>query len=245
MRLASIAGSLSLVALLLAACGGNDDDANGVRPPSTGGTADGPELISEGPPSRYIPFVEELRGNFDVPPPEVFGIAPATWGLTGPFDTPQEGETMADEWGYVGGHNVQFNPDGLLAGVLQGGYYITVQVHIFDAVDGAEKAFEAYETRSDSLPGSATVSTPALANESAAYEYTEGTVGSTDTVAVYHRFIFRRGNTVVSVLTYGAQPFMTIDPARDVAVMIDNRILGETGALEPTPIPTTLPATGG
>ena len=40
-----------------------------------------------------------------------------------------------------------------------------------------------------------------------------------------------------TVQTYGAEPFMTIDPAREVAVMIDDRILGNTEAIEPTPIP--------
>jgi hypothetical protein len=46
------------------------------------------------------------------------------------------------------------------------------------------------------------------------------------------------------VLTYGGQPFLTINPARDIAVIIDERALGERDAIEPTPIPTVLPGGG-
>jgi hypothetical protein len=75
---------------------------------------------------------------------------------------------------------------------------------------------------------------------------TEGLVGTSDVVAVFHRYVFRRGTVVTWVQTYGAEAYMTIDPAREVAVIIDDRILGNTEAAEPTPIPTpNLPGSGG
>jgi hypothetical protein len=36
---------------------------------------------------------------------------------------------------------------------------------------------------------------------------------------------------------------MTIDAARDVAVLIDGRLLGTVEAIEPTPIPSVVPET--
>lgn len=233
-----------LVLLIGVACGGGgDDDANSSHSPSTGGTAGGSEPIVEGPASRFAPFVEDLPGDrFEVFPPETFGISAATFGLTGPFLSAQQGDTSARDWGYVEGYNLQYNPAGLLAGVLDGGYYVTIQVHLFETTAGAHSAFEAYREESTANDSDA-VSAAALGNESAAFSLVQGTVGNSDTVAVYHRFIFRRGNVVAVVQTYGADPFMTIDSARDIAVMIDDRVLGNTPAVEPTPIPSVLPGT--
>jgi hypothetical protein len=230
-----------LAAVLLAGCGG-DGDEPGVRTPSTGGVAGGPEPSVSGPASKYAPFVEELAGSFEVFPPELFGLTPSTWGLTGPFPG-QDGEARAEELGYVEGYQVQYNPDGLLAGVLQGRYYLVVQTHVFEDAEGARQAFAAYSETTSNTAGARALSPRGLGNEWLAYELPKDTVGSSDTVAVYHRFVFRRGNVVAWVQTYGAQPFMTIDAARDVAVMIDGRLLGTVEAIEPTPIPSVVPET--
>ncbi|MCA9820964.1 MAG: hypothetical protein KC482_02620 [Dehalococcoidia bacterium] len=227
------------VVMLAVACGGDGDQAaEGTRPASTGGTSGGPAVVVDGPASRYAPFLEEISrlGSFDVYPPETFGIAAATWSLTGPFSSITDGEAKAEEWGYNEGFNIQYQPRNLLAGVLQGNYYVTIQVHIFDTVEGAEQGFGAYETTTGNAGGDE-LSPKGLGNESFAYELKEGLVSRSEVVAVYHRFVFRRGNVVATVQTYGAEPFMTIDPAREVAVMIDDRILGNTEAIEPTPIP--------
>ncbi len=230
----------SFALVLLAACGGGDDDGGSPSgPASTGGTDGGPEVTADAPVTKYAPFVEQLTslGAFEVYPPETFGLAAATWSLTGPFVSSTEGEQKATEWGYQEGFNVQYNPQGLLAGVLQGRYYITIQVHLFETKDGAESAFEAYKMTTSSAAGAKELSPKGLGNEWVAYELPQGVVGSSDVVAVYHRFVFRRGNVVATVQTYGAEPFMTIDSAREVAVMVDDRILGNSDAIEPTPIP--------
>jgi hypothetical protein len=210
----------SLAAVLLAGCGGNDDAGPGTRTPSTEGVAGGPEPRVAGPAARYSPFLEELSGSFEVFPPEVFGISPSTWGLTGPFPG-QDGEAKAEELGYVEGYQVQYNPEGLLAGVLRGGYYVTIQVHIFEDADGAREAFAAYSETTANTAGAQALSPRGLGNEWLAFELPKDTVGNSDTVAVFHRFVFRRGNVVAWVQTYGAQPYMSIDPARAIAVMIE------------------------
>jgi hypothetical protein len=242
-----VLGLIVGLALFAVACGGDDDASSDLASfESTGGTDGGPETQVAGPASKYAPFLEEISrlDEFDVYPPETFGIAAATWALTGPFSSVTEGETKADEWGYVEGFNILYQPRNLLSGVLQGAYYVTIQVHIFDGNEGAEQAFLAYEKTSSSAGGQE-LSPRGLGNGSFAYELKEGLVSRSDVVAVYHRFVFRRGNVVTTVQTYGAEPFMTIDPAREVAVMIDDRILGNTEALEPTPIPSSLPGSGG
>jgi hypothetical protein len=230
----------AVVALVTAGCGGDDDVETGTRTPSTGGVAGGPEPRVDPPSARYAPFLEELGRRFEVYPPEVFGLSPTTWGLTGPFPG-EDGEALAEDMGYLEGYQVQYNPQGLLAEVLQGGYYLVIQTHVFRNVEGAEEAFAAYRQTTTNTPGAEQVSPRGLGNEWVAYVLPRGTVGNSDVVAVYHRFVFRRGNVVAWVQTYGAEPFMTIDPAREVAVMIDNRVLGNVEASEPTPIPSVLP----
>jgi hypothetical protein len=196
----------------------------------------------EGPASKFAPFLDELGGSFEVYPPEVFALTASTWGLTGPFPG-QDGEAMAEQLGYVEGFQVQYNPEGLLAGVLQGRYYLVVQTHVFATPEGAEGAFAAYAETTGNTSGATPLEPRGLGNEWLAYELPKDTVGSSDTVAVFHRFVFRRGNVVAWVQTYGAQPFMTIDAAREVALMIDSRLLGNVEALEPTPIPSVVPST--
>lgn len=234
------------LALIAAACGGGDDGGSPQADlsPSTGGVSGGPEPLLEMPVARYAPSLEEMPGRFEVNTPETFGLTAATWSVIGPFDNPQEGEQLAGDWGYVEGWRVLYNPDGQLAGVVEGRYYATIEVHLFETTAGAAEAYARYLDRSINKAGSDRQNTRPLANESSGWELVEGTVGGTDMVAVYHRFIFRRGNLVGMVLTYGGQPFLTINPARDIAVIIDERALGERDAIEPTPIPTVLPGGG-
>lgn len=231
---------------LAAACGGDGGNGEGgaAFTPSTGGLSGGPEPMLEMPVSRFAPALEEMPGPFSVNVPETFGLSAATWSVIGPFDNPQQGEQLAGEWGYIEGWRVLYDPDGLLSGVVEGRYYATIEVHLFKTADGAKKAYAQYLEKSSGREGSERQSARGLGNESSGWAFVQGTVGTTDMVAVYHRFIFRRGNLVTSVITYGGQPFLTIDPARDIAVIIDERALGERDAAEPTPIPTVLPGGG-
>ena len=77
-----------------------------------------------------------------------------------------------------------------------------------------------------------------LANDSSAYRFIQGTVSVSDTVAVFHRYSFRRGNFIVTVVTWGGENYMNIDAARNIAARIDDKLLGKSPAAEPTPIPT-------
>jgi hypothetical protein len=219
--------------------GGNTGDGTVVAiPKSTGGTEGGRDSIVQGPASRYAPAQTDLPGNFDVDESQTFTQNISTFSSSYWFDTAQQGNDLAQKWKIIDGFKVFYNPVGLAAAVLEGGYYINAEVYLFQDTAGAAQAFAYYQQRLGAVAGSESVKTKGLANQSAAYEIVSGTVASSSTPAVYDRFIFRRGNIVASVTTTGAQGKATIDAARNIAVIMDDRILGKRDSTEPTPIPT-------
>lgn len=205
---------------------------------STAGTEGGPETQSEGPASRYAPARSELPGSFVVDVPQTFAQNISTFSSSYLFTNVQEGSTYAQQWKILDGFNVQYDPDGLYASVLKGGYYVNIETYLFEDNAGAKAAYDYMNGVLAKRPGVEKVVTKGMGNQSSAYELIQGTIPNTEKVQVYHRFIFRRGNVVANVMTSGAQEFMTIDKARDIAGIIDDRMLGKRQAIEPTPIPT-------
>jgi len=211
---------------------------NNKGPASTGGTQGGPEPIAQLPASKYVPLITEVPGDNEVNVSDTFTMNITTFTSSYWFINDKEGQDRAREWQIVDGYQVYYQPVGLSAQVLQGDYYTTIETYLFATTDGAKAAYQHLVTKVGGLPGTAPEQPKGLANESAAFSLVQGTIGASDVVAIYHRFIFRRGNAVVSVQTYGGEPFMTIDEARELAVMIDDKLLGQRPATEPTPIPT-------
>ena len=125
--------------------------------------------------------------------------------------------------------------------MLQGRYYVSMEIHLFETASGAKAAYDSFQDRYGKISGSERATTKGLANQSSGWQMLSGTVATSDLVGAFHRFVFRRGNMLAAVQTYGAQPFMTIDRARDIAVIIDERALGTRPATEPTPSGTTVP----
>lgn len=205
---------------------------------STGGVQGGPELLLKGPAAKYAATQDELKAAYKVAPNETYGMGAETYAASSFFSGATEGNQLATAWGFAEGYQVSMEPDGQLAGVLKGGHYLTMEVYLFANQAGAKDAYDYYANRYSSAAGSEAVTTKGLANQSGAWQVIKGTVGASDLVGVYHRFLFRRGNMLVAVQTYGAQPFMTIDKARDIAVIIDERALGTRQATEPTPAGT-------
>ena len=210
---------------------------------STGGTLGGPEPVSQLPASKYIALINEVPGENEVNQSDTFTMNISTFANSYWFTNEQEGRELALQWKIAGGYQVLYQPVGLAAQVLQGGYYTTIETYIFADMEGARSAYSHLAKKLAALPGTEKESPRGLANDSAAYSFVQGTVGVSDVVGVFHRFVFRRGNAVVSVQTYGGEPFMSIDQAREIAVTVDQKMLGERTATEPTPIPT--PATIG
>ncbi len=238
--LALVAGALGLTLL---ACGGDDTPATvknvtATGGSSTGGTEGGSEVTLGPPANRYAPAVKDLPAAYIVHQPETYGLNLTSFSVQGPFKTPKEGETLAAQWGFADGWRAAFDPDGLLAGVLEGRYYVTVETYLFATIDGARQAFQQFDAYYASAPGSQKQTAKGLGNQSDAFKLISGTVGSSAIAGAYHHFLFRRGNMVATVQTFGGEPFMTIAQARDIAVLVDDRALGKRPATEPTPFPT-------
>jgi hypothetical protein len=210
---------------------------------STGGTDGGPETVSTGLASRFAPLLTELPGVNQVNVPDTFAMNLSSFAASYLFVNNSQGETLAKQWQILDAFQVAYQPRGLAADALQGRYFVTVETYLFNQVDGAKSAYAHMANLYKSNTGSVVEKAKGLGNESSGYSLTQGTIAASDMVAIYHRFLFRRGNVVTVVQTLGGTPFMTIDQARDIAVIIDDKILGKRQAIEPTPIPT--PSFGG
>ncbi len=205
---------------------------------STGGTVGGTEVLAPQPAAKWGLLLEELPAGYEVDVSNTFVQNISTFSSSYWFTTEEQGSDLANQWRIIDGYQAYYQPKGLAAEVAQGAYYVQVETYLFQNVDGAKLAWAYFDNLLKSRSTSQPVQAKALANDSSAYQVISGTVGPTDIVSVFHRFNFRRGNTIVSVQTWGAQPYVNIDKARDIAVTIDNKILGTAPATEPTPIPT-------
>lgn len=225
---------IAAVALAAAGCGGDDDDgpAGTVTVESVG-----EDVQLAGPPSLYAPSLEEMLAPSVVNVAETYAINPTTYATTGGFGSPNTGQERAEEWGYNSGYQVLYDADGLVAGAATGNYYTTVQVFLFDTAEGARGAFNFYEERGRVATDSEAVDIERVGNQSAAAVVGgERTLPGTTIPGEFHRVVFRRGNMVTIVQTFGASEFMSIVQAREIAVIVDQRAMGERPAEEPTPI---------
>ena len=246
--------AMGAATMIVAACGG-DGSPGGVTPavsgsatarpvgivptpvvtPSTGGSADSRQPIVQGPSAKYAPSEEDLKGFYRASVPDTFSVNNEIFATIGPFLTPGEANESIKLWGFFEGWVVALQPEGLLSSVVKGAYYITSESFLFTTTEGAEKAYLTFEKFYKDTKGSEVQTTKALANQSSAFRLQKGKVGNTTIDAVYHSLIFRRGNLIAVVRTYGGAPFMTIDAAREVAVIMDARALGERATPLPTP----------
>lgn len=205
---------------------------------SASGTVGGRDAIFSGAPSKASINLAELPPNYEVDVSQTFTMTVSTFSSSYWFKTDAEGQAKAKEWVIADGFQVFYQPEGLFAEVLKGSPYIHVETYQFGNVEGAKKAWAHFDALLSRTVGSDPVEAKALANNSSAYRYIEGTIGTSSDVAVYHRYSFRRGNMIVSVVTWGGDKYMNIDPARNIAASIDDKLLGTRPAVEPTPIPT-------
>lgn len=252
-------GLALLAAGVLAACGDDEIDvsktvkdstqttgptATPTRPSqSTGGTTGGPETISKGVASQYSPAINEIPGVNKVNVPETFTANLATFASSYLFTNNKQGEEKANEWKIVDAYQVAYDPEGLQADLLRGRYYVRAEVYLFADLAGAQAAYTFMDKFYLSKSGTQQVPTKQLANQSNAYKIIAGTVGTSDELSAFYRMLVRRGNVVFVIQVNGADRFMSVDHARNIAIVADDRILGNRAAPVPTPIPT--PSFGG
>lgn len=246
--LAFCACSLALPAF--AACGDDDGASGGAATPDSAATqsqvaasnpSTSPKL--DGAASKYSVSLDDLGPSWITDIPATFVLNIENYAATRTFTSADEGRRLLTEWGYQSGYETGYSPEGRDAAVLNGAFYIHVESHLFAGEAGAKAAMAHFESKIKASGASAVNMLP-LGNQSSAYTMTFGVIGKSKVAAVYHQVIFRRGNLVTVVLTKGAEGFMKVDAARELAVLADQKALGQKSAIEPTPTSNYTPAAG-
>lgn len=248
-RLMAVLCALAVVTLV-AACGGDDDDAAAASPdqgttatstPSpettpTSGNSDPPNGESplvDGPASKYAISQTDLGRGYITDIARTFVLDAETYGETPAFKDEGDGEALLASWGYRSGYETHYEPEGRVTAVLNGAYYLWVETHLFDSPGGAAQAFAFFNQK---LSGSSQpVNAETLGDESSSWRLIHDKVPGSSVDAVFHQVIVRRGNLVAIIATWGAEPFMRIDHAVEWARVVDEKVMGERPAVEPTP----------
>ena len=246
-RLSLVLFACVFVLPLAAGCGGSGtpDTIKNVTASSTAATNDPAATpISQMPVSRFALALEDLDTSaFRTDVAGVFNMDAASYAASKTFDSADAGEKLLNEWGYQGGYEAGYIPIGSTQAILNGSYYAYVEVHLFKTADGAKQAYD-YFARRIEKPNTQKAEIPVVGNEASAYTTTAGYVAGTEVPAVAQQILFRRGNVVGVVLASGAQGFVTVDTARDLAMIEDDKILGKIRAPVPTPTSNFTPNTG-
>lgn len=248
----------ALIVPALVACGGDDDDD--ASPTSAGNTTTaqttaatptssssnpGSSPIVEGPAGRYAISVEDLGGpGWITSLNSVFVLTMENYPKTRAFPSENEGRTILEGWKWQGGYETGYAPEGYDTAVLNGGFYVQQECHIFSDEEGASAAYKWMVARAQNITGQAPVSMDPIGNESTAFVVSVGQIGNTPVAATYHQVIFRRGNIVSIVVTKGSQPLMKVETARELSLITDQKVLGQKQAVEPTPIANYTPPAG-
>jgi len=233
----------SILISLLTACGGGKDAAASV-PAASGSPASSADASANDastapaltmPASRFALSLDDLGTAFITNVPATFVLDAKNYGVSKTFAEGDNGEKLLTDWGYLGGYETSFRPEGSDKAILQNGAYeIAVETHLFKDESGAKKAYDYFEGRLKAGQAQP-VNAPLLGNKSSAWRLVNGKVGTSTVDAAYHRLMFRRGNLVTVVMTYGADPFMSVTIVRDLARIVDAKALGQKEALAPTP----------
>lgn len=238
-RRLSLAVCVCSFAVFAAACGGGDDGgadavaATDVTPTPYQNDATA-EPVLEGPASRYSIGQPDLGSGYLTDVPGTFVLTIGNYAATRTFTSPEEGQQKLTQWGYLGGYETGYTPEGRDRALLNGGYTIYVESHLFQSEEGAKAAFAYFNERlAESV--SEQVTAPAVGNESSAWRLVHDPISGSSVNSVFHRLVFRRGNLLVVVATLGAEPLMDVNRAFGLAVIVDEKAMGERAAIEPTP----------
>ena len=246
-RAVLLCASAAIFAPLFLACGGDDDASAGTpsadpSPSAANDVSASPMLTM--PVSRFAVSQSDLGTAFIVDIPATLRLTADDYAKAPVFASVQEGQTLLKQWAYQGGYETGYTPEGREKAVLQGGFYSKIETHLFHDQDGAKKAFDRFASYLKATPGNQAQTTLPVGNQYAAFQRIEGKVPNSSVSSVFHYLLFRRGNLVAVVFTYGADGFMKIGTARDLANMVDQKALGNANAVEPTPASNyTPPAT--
>ena len=243
----ALGAPLLCIPLLLAACGGDSAGASKTIKSATSATAvpsndSSKSPILQPPASRFALSLDDLGTAFITNVPLTFVLDAQNYGKSKTFADGDDGVKLLTEWGYLGGYETSFRPEGNDQAILtNGAFNLAIETHLFKDENGAKKAYDYFEKRQRD-GGVQPVNAPQLGNKSSAWKVLTGKIGTSTIDAANHRFIFRRGNLVTIVATLGADGFMDVNKIRDLAAIVDAKALGEREAIAPTPTNNYTPA---
>ena len=233
------------IAPAMVACGDDDDDSAAALPGASStarvqstNVAVNSASIS-GPVSKYSVSIEDIGLQWRTDIKQTIEIDSEAYAKTrGLFDSESAGKGLLKQWGYEGGYQTAYLPEGLDTAVKNGSYYITVESHLFETAEGAQAAYQYYISR---------LGTPLeierVGDVSVGYHSLIGTFPGSTVKVAYHQVISRRGNVVTIVLTKGANGFMKIETPWKLAKIADDKLTGARAAIEPTPVSNYKPPT--
>jgi hypothetical protein len=215
--------------------------ATATTAPGVTRTADPASPLLSMPVSRYTVAHDEIGDGFLVNVAGTFNFDIESYAQTRTFFSVQEGRSLLTAWGYLGGFQTGYIPEGRERAVLNGGFYFTIESHLFATREGAADAYTYVLNLLKDSKSKQVTPAGLFGEQQSAWELVDGKVQTSSIDAVYHRYVLRRGNVLVVVLTYGAQGFMKLSYAEAAAKTIDDKILGRRPAAEPTPVNTPRP----
>lgn len=240
-------GALCAVILLgaIVACGGDDDSTpepatESATAPTAAATSTSlvftntdlePDL--SGPVSRFAISQSDLGQGYLTDVQGTFQLTAEDYAGTTLFETESEGLVTLAEWGYQEGYETGYQPEGRTQAVLNGSYYMSLEVHLFDSAEGAQAAYDFFIERLRTT--STNVNAGPVGNQSSAWRRASGLVPGSSVEGTLHFIVTRRGNLLSVVQTWGADPFMKVDYALDLARLTDAKAVGDIATTEPTP----------
>ena len=196
------------------------------------------------PVSRYTVLLDDVGTAFLTDPASPFELTLQEYASSASFENASKGAEQLNAWGYQGGYEAQLVPEGREAAVLNGGFYVTIESHLFSSNDGAKQAYSYFESRLKANSANKSVKIDPIGNQWTAYQTKGMKVRDTSVDELYHRVMFRRGNLVVVIATYGADGFMSVNDAVLFAKLVDARALGVEEVIQPTPASNFTPPAG-
>jgi hypothetical protein len=233
---AFIAGAIILAVRL------SDDDGPDLEPDetavaaSTAGSADDRAPTVNVAPFGFVVQLGDIEPGWETEVLETFIISPEGFATGQYFSSIAAGESAVQDFCYVDGYQAQLAPIGKSADVALGKHYIRSETYRFCSAEGARGMWELLDRFHAGVEGSVReVDVLPLGNASSAFRILSGTVAGTELPGAYHRFMTVRGNMLFITQVFGALQYTSIQQARDYAVIIDEKVLGQRPAPTPTP----------
>jgi hypothetical protein len=222
------------------ACGDDDGSTQATATASDADPGLGTPIVT-GPVSQFSVLVEEVPGggNLVVHNDRTFVLTADVYAKTTAFANEAEGKKTLTDWGYREGYETAISPEGGNDAILNGGFVVLQEIHMFATAAGAEAAFQFFREKVATNGISIELRTVSVGDESFATQTVSGKIGagSANVDRVLHQVLMRRGNIVAVVMTVGAGPVMNVEPAGELATIVDEKIRGQREHPTPTPGP--------